>query len=95
MELTAIIFDFLVTFLASLAFGIQRQKSHKPIGFGTFTLVSVGACALSIIAELLSPENPLSLMGAIMTGIGFLGAGAMIKSNDKTRQITGACCGIQ
>lgn len=79
----AIIFKLLLTFILSFIFGIERQKSHKQVGFGTFIFVSIGSCALSIIALNLSLDNPLPLLGAIITGIGFLGAGALIRDHDK------------
>lgn len=85
-----IIFRFLLIFMLAILFGIERQKSHKPLGFGAFIFVSVGACALGIVAIDLVPENPLPLLGAIVTGIGFLGAGALIKSNDKLFGVTTA-----
>ncbi|MBN2890473.1 MAG: MgtC/SapB family protein [Bacteroidales bacterium] len=72
-----------LTFLLALLFGLERQKSHKPIGFGTFVFVAVGSCGLSIVAMQLNIENPLPLLGSIITGIGFLGAGALIKTSDK------------
>jgi putative Mg2+ transporter-C (MgtC) family protein len=68
-----------LTFLFSLLFGVSRQYLHKPVGFGTFIFVSVGSCALAITALNLNPDNPLPLLSAIVTGIGFLGAGALIK----------------
>jgi len=83
MDTTSIIIRFSITFFLALIFGLERQKSHKPIGFGTFIFVSVGACGLSIISKIIAPENPLPLLGAIVTGIGFLGAGALIKTTDK------------
>lgn len=82
MELTIIIMRFLIVFILALIFGIERQRSHKPIGFGTFIFVSIGSCGLSITAILLNPDNPLPLLSAIVTGIGFLGAGALIKTTD-------------
>lgn len=39
---------------------------------------------------LLAPSNPLPLLGAIVTGIGFLGAGALIKTGDKVYGFTSA-----
>jgi putative Mg2+ transporter-C (MgtC) family protein len=83
MEALVILFRFLLVFMMSLFFGVERQKSHKQIGFGTFIFVSTGSCALSIVALQLSVDNPLPLLGAIITGIGFLGAGALIKTTDK------------
>jgi len=82
MEIEIIIMRFLIVFILALAFGIERQRSHKPIGFGTFIFVSIGSCGLAITAILLNPDNPLPLLSAIVTGIGFLGAGALIKTTD-------------
>lgn len=83
METFTIITRFFVTFILALLFGLERQKAHKPIGFGTFIFVSVGACGLAIAAINLNAENPLPLLSGIVTGIGFLGAGALIKTTDK------------
>src|SRR3989338_8777135 len=76
--------------LASLIFGLIRQKMHKPIGFGTFIFVSLGATALSVISVTVQGDNPLVLVGSIVTGIGFLGAGALIRTSDKTSGFTSA-----
>ncbi|VVB54140.1 MgtC family protein [uncultured archaeon] len=73
-----------LTFIFALLFGIERQRSHKPVGFGTFIFVAIGACALAITATNLNSENPLPLLSAIVSGIGFLGAGALLRpSSDK------------
>jgi putative Mg2+ transporter-C (MgtC) family protein len=85
-----IVFRLLFTFVLALLFGIERQKSHKPLGFGAFIFVSMGACGLGLIAVDLVPENPLPLLGAVVSGIGFLGAGALIKSDDKLFGVTTA-----
>lgn len=84
---------FLITFSLSFLFGTWRQKSHKPVGFGTFIFVSVGSCALAITAlnlAVVGVDNPLPLLSAIVTGIGFLGAGALIKTTDKIFGFTSA-----
>ncbi len=80
----------LLTFVLAFLFGLARQRAHKPIGFGTFTLVATGSCALGITALLLMKDNPLPLMGAIITGIGFLGAGALVRTSDKIFGFTSA-----
>ncbi|MBI5066192.1 MgtC/SapB family protein [Candidatus Woesearchaeota archaeon] len=90
MELQIIFLRIFLTFILSLVYGLQRQKAHKPIGFGTFTFVSVGACALGITAIIFNPENPLPLMGSIVTGVGFLGAGALIRNSEKVFGFTSA-----
>jgi putative Mg2+ transporter-C (MgtC) family protein len=90
MGILEILLRLIFTFALSFIFGIDRQRSHKPIGFGTFIFVSVGACGLAITATIIDPQNPLPLLGAVVTGIGFLGAGALIKTSDKTFGFTTA-----
>lgn len=90
MVVGTILLKFIITFILALIYGLARQKTHKPIGFGTFTFVSTGACALSMAAVIIQKDNPLALLGAIITGIGFLGAGALIKTSDKIFGFTSA-----
>lgn len=90
LDTWTIILRFMATFILSFLFGIERQKSHKPIGFGTFIFVASGSCALAITSVILGNDNPLPLLGAIVTGIGFLGAGALIKTTDKIFGFTSA-----
>lgn len=90
MEISEILLRFGVTFLLSLIFGLERQRAHNPIGFGTFNFVAVGSCSLGITAVLISTESPFGLLSAIVTGIGFLGAGALIRSSDRVFGFTTA-----
>ncbi len=90
MELLVIVLRFGITFVLSLIFGLERQYSHKPIGFGTYTFVAIGSTSLAIIAVALGFEHSIPLLSAIVTGIGFLGAGALIKTNDKIFGLTSA-----
>ena len=85
-----IVLRFVITFVLSLLFGLERQYSHKPIGFGTYTFVAIGSCSLAIVAVALGFEHSIPLLSAIVTGIGFLGAGALIKTNDKIFGLTSA-----
>ncbi len=90
MEPLLIAFRLGITFLFAFLFGLEREWSHKPVGFGTFTFVASGACALATTAISFQAENPLPLLGSIVTGIGFLGAGALIKTSDKITGFTTA-----
>ncbi|HZX45592.1 MAG TPA: MgtC/SapB family protein [Candidatus Nanoarchaeia archaeon] len=80
----------LITFLLSFAFGYERQRSHKTVGIGTFIFVALGACIVGIIAESIWELNPIGLLASVVTGIGFLGAGALIKGSDKVFGFTTA-----
>ncbi|MBN1648342.1 MAG: MgtC/SapB family protein [Spirochaetales bacterium] len=90
MDYRIVISRVLATFILSLIFGIERQFSNKPIGFGTYIFVAIGSCGLAISAVLLSPGNPLPLLSGIVTGIGFLGAGALIRTSDRIFGLTSA-----
>ena len=90
IETGEIFFRFGVTFVLALVFGLERQKAHNPVGFGTFNFVALGACSLGITSIFISAEDPSGLLSAIVTGIGFLGAGALIKSNDRVFGFTTA-----
>ena len=90
MDLVSTLTRFILTFIFAFIFGLERQRAHKPVSFGTYIFVSIGSCALSLISLNLSPSNPLALLGSIVTGIGFLGAGALIKTTDKIFGFTSA-----
>lgn len=90
MEPRVVLIRIGLAFLASFAFGLARQRSGKPIGFGTFTFLALGSCTLALTAIGLSPESPLPLLGAIVTGIGFLGAGALFRTGERVVGFTSA-----
>lgn len=73
-----------------LLIGIDRFVRRKPIDFRPFVVVSLAACALSLtIMELAArsggPEldpSPSRVFAGVITGIGFLGAGAMYREEN-------------
>src|SRR3989344_3034343 len=83
METLTIATRFLIVFVLSSLFVLKRQRAHKPVSFGTFIFVSLGSCALTLIATSIDINNRIVIIGSIVTGIGFLGAGALIRNNDK------------
>lgn len=79
----------LATLLGAIV-GVQRERSGKPAGVRTHALVAVGS-ALFVLAgmEFGMDEEPLSrVIQGLVTGIGFLGAGAILKLEEK-REIEG------
>ena len=77
-------------FVLSLVLGLVRQKLGKPVGFGTFIFVAMGACALALTAVNVDAKNPFPLLASIVTGIGFLGAGTIIQVKDRVEGLTTA-----
>jgi len=85
-----IFFKFLLVFIMSFVFGVERQKAHKPVGFGTYVFVALGSCAFTVVAVEMGLEKYAGFVTAVITSIGFLGAGALIKTGDKVFGFTSA-----
>lgn len=90
MDLSDVLLRFGLAFVGSLSYGLVRQRLGKPIGFGTFIFVTMGSCGLALTAVDRGGENPLPLLSAIVTGIGFLGAGALVRTADRIVGFTSA-----
>jgi putative Mg2+ transporter-C (MgtC) family protein len=65
--------------------GYERERARKPAGLRTHMLVSVGAAIFVIVpVQLQFDSDGLSrIIQGLVTGIGFLGAGAILKEHDK------------
>lgn len=70
--------------------GLQREKAGKPAGLRTHMLVSLGTAivVLACSASPMTPEGLSRVVQGIVTGIGFLGAGSILKLTDE-RKIKG------
>jgi putative Mg2+ transporter-C (MgtC) family protein len=66
--------------------GLQRQHAHKPAGLRTHLLVCIGAALFTIASIYGFGENadPARVAAGIVAGIGFLGAGTIIRSAEGT-----------
>jgi putative Mg2+ transporter-C (MgtC) family protein len=69
------------------AVGFQRQYTQKPAGIRTHALVALGACAFAEYSALLGDTR---IAASVITGIGFLGAGAIVRHGFTTRGLTTA-----
>src|SRR2546427_2187986 len=90
---TEVVLRLLFVFGLAFSVGLERQLHRKPVGLGTFIFVSMGAATLAILAITLEEDNPLPLLGGVITGIGFLGAGAPIRRHDRGVGLTTAAVG--
>ncbi len=73
-------FNLLIAFLLGGCIGIERQIRQRTAGLRTNTLVSVGAAAFIVLANRLEGhEGMVHVAAYVVSGIGFLGAGAIMK----------------
>ena len=60
--------------------GFQRGAAGKPAGVRTHSLIAIGAALFTVASFLGFPDaDPTRIAAGIVTGIGFLGAGAIIR----------------
>lgn len=72
--------------------GIEREVQHKTAGLRTHTLVAAGAALFAVAGASFADEgsDPTRVAAQIVTGIGFIGAGGMIKTGFTISGITTA-----
>lgn len=88
-ELDQLAFDLgllLVAFLIAFPIGWDRERANRSAGLRTFPIVAVACCAFMLIAQGAFPAEPNAqarVMDGIITGMGFIGGGAILKDSNK------------
>lgn len=74
--------------------GLEREYKHKVVGIKTNILICVGATLFTstslLINSMTSAGDPGRMLAQLVSGIGFLGAGAIFKTHDKVVGLTTA-----
>lgn len=83
----------IIAALCGLILGIDRELKHKTVGLRSYMLVAVGAAGftlatieMSTMAVVTGQATSIDIsrvVQGVVTGIGFMGAGAVIQSGDK------------
>ncbi len=90
-----LIVKLLIAFVFGVLIGFDRERSGKAAGIRTQMLICVGSALLAGISVHIGtkygyPGDPARLMAQIVTGIGFVGAGVIIKSGHRVSGVTTA-----
>lgn len=87
-------YEILVRFLLSVLFGgivgIEREYRSKSAGFRTMIMISFGSCFFTMMSIYLGGSTADRIASNIVTGIGFLGAGVIFRSESRVNGITTA-----
>lgn len=91
------VYKLLLSLLLGCCVGLERKRKGQIAGLRTFALISMGA-TLAMILSIYVPQEYLGLKNGdpgriaaqVITGIGFLGAGAIIQSKGSVRGLTTA-----
>lgn len=91
------IFKLFCTVLFSGIIGYEREHSHRPAGFRTHILVAVGATIVMMTSKFVFVEyegltsfDPTRLGAQVISGIGFLGAGTILREGFSVKGLTTA-----
>lgn len=89
-QLVHVIIRLIAAALLGAAVGIQREKAGKPAGLRTHILVTLGTAVfvLACSGVGMSSDGLSRVIQGIVTGIGFIGAGSILKLNEE-RDIKG------
>lgn len=108
------LFRLCVAALLGGLLGWERGRADKPVGIRTMLLISAGAAAFALLGEQIIDASsrtdiirvdPTRVLSYIISGVGFLGAGAILHSKRTVKGITtaasiwvaaavGAACGV-
>ncbi len=85
------LFLILLAAILSMLIGLDRERRDHPAGLRTHMLVGVGACLFTILSShAFHGGDPGRVASQILPGIGFLGAGAILKEKRHVRGLTTA-----
>ncbi|MBO1512020.1 MgtC/SapB family protein [Metabacillus bambusae] len=85
------IFNLGVATILSIIIGLERQLKKKPLGLKTCLVIGIVSCLLTTVSieasekfaeQYVRPMDPLRLAAQIVSGIGFLGAGVILRRNN-------------
>lgn len=92
-----IIFRLILCVFLSGLIGLERQMHKRTAGLRTHILVSLGSCLIMLTSLYVFdiykdkvPLDPTRIAAGVITGIGFLGAGAIIRDREGVKGLTTA-----
>lgn len=87
MEFNTFLLGLLICFLLSFLVGLERQVRRRSIGLRTMILVAIGSYIFVSFSFMITGyQTDVSRIAAqVVAGIGFLGAGVIIKDNAKNK----------
>jgi putative Mg2+ transporter-C (MgtC) family protein len=87
-EASALLLKLTIAFVLALPVGWERERSTVLMGLRTFPIVSLATCAYVLMAAGFAPDNPdaqARVVQGLITGMGFIGGGAILKDSGGVR----------
>src|SRR5205809_3667960 len=83
----------MIALALGLILGAEREFRGHPAGLRTIALISAGSCmftGLGLIPTFGAPVDPTRIAAQIVTGVGFLGAGSILRQGEEVKGLTTA-----
>ncbi len=80
----------IASMIAGSIIGAEREYKSKNAGFRTITLITIGATLYTLISKEIAGGRDFHVVGNIVVGVGFLGAGAIFKDGSNVSGLTTA-----
>lgn len=90
MEYLPFLYELTVCFLLSFLIGFERQYRRRAVGLRTIILVSVGSFLFVTFSKAYPGSDMNRIASQVVAGIGFLGAGVIIKDDKSVKGLTTA-----
>lgn len=93
-----IAFRLFCALVIGVLIGIDRELTRRPAGLRTHMLVALGSCTVMLIGQLIFAEysplgatpDPARMAAQVVAGVGFLGAGTIMRGGNSVRGLTTA-----
>lgn len=85
-----LLIDLLLCLIAGFVIGAERESRGKDAGISTHTMVIIGAMLFTYMSSLVDPASESRIAAQIVSGIGFLGAGLIVKDGSNVKNLTTA-----
>lgn len=82
--------DLFLSMIAGFIIGAERESRGKAAGISTHILVITGAMLFTFMSAVVDPASKSRIAAQIVSGIGFLGAGLILKEGSNVKNLTTA-----
>lgn len=98
LSISGICLRLLCAMIVGMVIGTEREYTNRPAGMRTHILVALGACSVMITGQLIfihysaygATPDPSRLSAQVITGVGFLGAGTILREGTNVKGLTTA-----
>jgi putative Mg2+ transporter-C (MgtC) family protein len=84
------LFSMFLSLVVGSMIGLERQARDKAAGLRTLVFICLGATLFTLLSQRIAPADPVRIAAQVVTGIGFLGAGVILRHGSRIVGVTTA-----